>query len=69
MADILRFVPKPLPPLHESGEDESRRGPGEVIIFPGVRVERESFRLSDRMTDLDDSPKPGQRRQPKQSGR
>lgn len=45
MADILEFKrrngrrPRRAPP----------RGPAEVIIFPGVRIERHGFSLADRV--------------------
>ena len=67
MAEILRFVPKPLPPLGEADRESVPAGPGEVIIFPGVRVERSDFLLSDRI-DNDESPSTSaKRRRPKRN--
>lgn len=56
MATILKFesrgAARPARPAAEDGANA-----GEVIIFPGVRIEREAFKLSDRLTgsDPDDS--------------
>lgn len=58
MATILNFEPR------ESGDKSSSRvlfkEPAEVVIFPGVRIEREEFRLSDRLTEPEPD-KPGAR--------
>jgi hypothetical protein len=38
-------------PIERTARQEpgARRGPGEVVIFPGVRIERAEFNLSDRL--------------------
>jgi len=38
-------------PIERTARPESgvRNGPGEVVIFPGVRIERAEFSLSDRL--------------------
>lgn len=64
MATIVKFE------IRHPGQARSRRhvpeGGGEVVIFPGVRIEREEFKLSDRLTgnSPDDS---GQRRNRRQT--
>jgi len=44
MADILEFRPVP-----GGGENSPAIGPCEIVIFPGVRIEREAFSLADRV--------------------
>lgn len=56
MATILKFAPR----LLDVQERDRRADPvtsrrGEVVIFPGIRIEREHFKLSDRL----DGPEPG----------
>lgn len=45
MATILKFELRDLP--EPSMHEES--GPAEIVIFPGVRIERDDFSLSDRL--------------------
>jgi hypothetical protein len=45
MATILEFpYPRPRP-----GHIDAMRTPAEIVIFPGVRIERSEFNLSDRI--------------------
>jgi len=46
MADILEFRSG----AKGSGKKERGDGPAEVVIFPGVRIEREQFSLADRIS-------------------
>ena len=53
MATILKFKPTRCTGLTPAA-DCGRAGEavhGEVVIFPGVRLERQEFRLSDRLPD------------------
>jgi len=66
MATILTFEPLPRAPAKPGTAREpaskvalGKVALGEVIIFPGVRLEREGFKLSDRLPDPD---KPGMKR-------
>lgn len=45
MADILEFACRDTRKRRQS----QRHGPADVIIFPGVRIEREEFSLADRV--------------------
>lgn len=56
MAEILEFRPAPI-----DRERASLVGPCEVVIFPGVRIERDAFSLADRV-NVAASGKPGSRR-------
>lgn len=67
MAEILRFVPKPLPPIGDDGNVAVSNGPGEVIIFPGVRFERTEFRLSDRIDSDEPQTKETKSQRPKRN--
>ncbi len=49
MADIIKFTPPA-----NSGQREAHGMPAQIIIFPGVRIERREFALGDRT-----STKPG----------
>ncbi len=69
MAMILKFVPKPLPLKDAAGTDGVTGETGEVVIFPGIRVERNEFRLSDRLEKDGPATTPGKRRRPKRSGK
>ena len=46
MADILEFKGAREPGTGSNAVD----GEAEIIIFPGIRIERRDFRLSDRIT-------------------
>jgi hypothetical protein len=50
MADILKFTPPDDP-----GPRVEQTAPAQIIIFPGVRIERREFAIGDRM-----STRPGQ---------
>jgi hypothetical protein len=47
MADILKFPSRPT-----AGKVLRNQGPARVIIFPGTRIERREFNLSDRTKPL-----------------
>lgn len=55
MATILKFEARlrstPVPGANCSEVGGASRG--EVVIFPGVRLERQAFKLSDHMPDPD----------------
>jgi len=63
MATILDFESRPrAAPKRDADQgtaDEAARG--EVVIFPGVRLERHAFKLSDRLPEPDPD-KPGVKR-------
>lgn len=49
MATILKFEPRK---AHRTGAAESPAGVttgGQIVIFPGIRIERDDFMLSDRL--------------------
>ncbi len=46
MADILEFRAAERQP----DELQKQAGPADIIIFPGVRIERDSFSLADRVS-------------------
>lgn len=60
MATILPFEPKPTNGRSAASSATARAG--KVVIFPGVRIEREQFLLSDRLTEPEpDNPGVGKR--------
>jgi len=63
MATILKFEPS----AHQQDRQrDETAGPAEIVIFPGVRVERCEFKLSDRLDDPKNTTK-GRRRRSKQT--
>ena len=44
-ADIIEFRPEP----KRKGRKKRRLAPAQVIIFPGVRIERREYSLADRL--------------------
>jgi hypothetical protein len=63
MATILRFELRHHDAPEQGSDCGKERGAarGEVVIFPGVRLERHAFSLSDRLPDPDPG-KPGTKR-------
>ena len=47
MADVIEFPAVKRRPVGQSGTTHS----ADVIIFPGVRIERDQFSLADRVTN------------------
>lgn len=60
MAKILKFEPRESLG-HEPDQLNRSSGPADIVIFPGVRVEREAFKLSDRLDDPKKSAKRARR--------
>ena len=44
-AEIIEFRPEP----ERKGPKKRRLAPAQVIIFPGVRIERREYSLADRL--------------------
>ncbi len=61
MAKILKFEPREALG-HEPDNRDRPTGPADIVIFPGVRVERKAFKLSDRLDDPENSTKRPRRR-------
>lgn len=61
MAKILKFEPREYLGLEQENRDQPS-GPADIVIFPGVRVERKAFKLSDRLDDPENSTKRPRRR-------
>jgi hypothetical protein len=61
MAKILKFEPRERLDSEPDNRDRPS-GPADIVIFPGVRVEREAFKLSDRLDDPENSTKRPRRR-------
>lgn len=61
MAVILKFEPPNRPAPAKGIGCIERFGPPHVVIFPGVRIERWSFRLSDRLPGRKPAPGSGKR--------
>lgn len=66
MGTILRFEPRCSSQKGTAGLGDMP--PGEVIIFPGVRIERAQFSLSDRVSGSDHN-HPGRGRRARRSTR
>lgn len=69
MATILKFELRPRPAsgpgTARGAEDEAGRG--EIVIFPGVRLQRHCFQRSDRLPDPEPG-RPGVRRRRRTRG-
>lgn len=70
MATILKFECRPrATPRRDADQSTANEiARGEVVIFPGVRLERHAFKLSDRLPDPDPG-KPGVKRRRRAGGK
>jgi hypothetical protein len=70
MATILKFESRPRAASKRDVDPGTANGAarGEVVIFPGVRLERHAVKLSDRLPDPDPG-KPGVKRRHRVSGK
>lgn len=67
MATILKFeTRRARPPCSPAAAAGARAAGGEIVIFPGVRIERHDFRFSDRLGPST-SDGPGARRRQRQT--